>query len=310
MTHYDAIIIGAGQAGAPLAKRLASAGWKTAIIEKDYVGGTCINYGCTPTKTMVASARIAYLAAKSKEYGIHIPEYSVDMHAVIDRKNGVVTSFRAGSESRLKQTEHLDLFYGEASFTGPCGISVALNGGGDIDLDADHIFINSGGRTAIPSIPGIDGVNYLTSTSIMAITEVPRHLVIIGGSYIGLEFGQMFRRFGSEVSIIEAGGRFLPREDEDIADELKKILQEDGIGLRVGVRITGVEQEGDDIVVSGIYQNEAIQLRGSHLLVAAGRPIPMHCSLKRLASKPTSGVTSSLTISLKQMYQVFTRLAT
>src|SRR5207247_480641 len=196
-THYDAIVIGAGQAGGPLSTALARAGWKTALIERVHVGGTCINEGCTPTKTMVASARVAYLARRGADYGVQDGAVHVDLSKVRQRKRSIVESFRSGSQKKLETTPNLTLLFGEGRFTGPKTIEVALNGGGTRQLTAERIFINTGGRPAVPPLPGLDTVPALDSTSIMELDEVPRHLLVLGGGYIGLEFAQMFRRFGS-----------------------------------------------------------------------------------------------------------------
>ncbi|MGD2206002.1 MAG: FAD-dependent oxidoreductase, partial [Anaerolineae bacterium] len=226
---YDAIIIGAGQAGGPLSTALANAGWKTALVEREHVGGTCVNKGCTPTKTMVASARVAYLAQRAADYGIHIGDVRVDLKAVRQRKRDIVESFRGGSERRIEDTEGLDLLMGEARFTSAQSIEVRLNDGGARHLTAPKIFINSGARPRVPDLPGLDGVPYLDSTSVMELDKAPAHLLVIGGGYIGLEFGQMFRRFGSKVTIIQRRDQLLSREDPDVAEEVAKILREDGV---------------------------------------------------------------------------------
>src|ERR1700730_16777790 len=215
-TQYDAIIIGAGQAGGPLSTALANAGRKTAIIERVHVGGTCINEGCTPTKTMVASARVAYLARRGADYGVHTGPITVDMVKVRQRKRDIVNSFRSGSERRIQSTEGVDLLMGEAHFTGPKELEVRLNSGEVRQLSSDTIFINAGDRPAEPQLEGVDSVPALNSTTIMELDIVPEHLLIIGGGYVGLEFGQMFRRFGSRVSIIQRGSPLLAREDNDI----------------------------------------------------------------------------------------------
>ncbi len=228
--HYDAIVIGAGQAGGPLASALAQSGRKTAIVERKHVGGTCINEGCTPTKTMVASARVAYLARRGADYGVHTGEITVDMAKVRQRKRAIVASFREGSEQGLTQTKGLDLLRGEASFTGPKTLAVHLNDGRTRTLTADLIFLDVGDRPATPRLKGIERVPFLDSTSVMELAEVPEHLIVLGGGYVGLEFGQMFRRFGSEVTIVQRGPRLLAREDDDVADAVADLLREDGLG--------------------------------------------------------------------------------
>src|SRR5215471_12734516 len=197
-THYDAIVIGSGQAGGPLSTALANNGWKTALIERVHVGGTCVNEGCTPTKTMVASARVAYLAKRGADYGVHTGPVTIDMAKVRQRKRDIVESFRTGSQRRIETTEGVDLLMGEASFTAPKTLEVHLNNGEIYELTAATILINAGARPAQPSITGVEAVATLNSTSIMELDEVPEHLLVVGGGYIGLEFGQLFRRFGSQ----------------------------------------------------------------------------------------------------------------
>jgi len=238
--EYDAIVIGAGQSGGPLSTALARAGWKTAIIERVHVGGTCINEGCTPTKTMVASARVAYLARRAADYGVQTGPVSVDMRVVRKRKRDIVESFRNSSQSSIEHTEGVDLLMGEARFTGPKSIEVRLNNGEIRTLTADTIFINAGERPSTPTLDGIESVPTLDSTSIMELDTVPEHLLIIGGSYIALEFGQMFRRFGSRVTIIQRSAHLLSREDTDIADEVANILREDGVEILLETRTSHV----------------------------------------------------------------------
>jgi len=270
--EYDAIIIGAGQAGPPLATALTSAGWKTAIIERNYVGGTCINYGCTPTKTMVASARASYMAKRSIDYGVHHGPVTVDMLKVRQRKRDIVASFRSGTLRRIKNNESLDFYRGEASFSGPKNLKISLNEGGERELSARYIFINTGGRPFWPNLPGLDQVEALDSTSIMELDRVPEHLLIIGGGYVGLEFSQMFRQFGSQVTIIQRGNQLLTREDSDIAEEVAKILQADGIEILLESEALQVEQKGQEkIQVRTKTLDGEKNLSGSHLLVAAGR---------------------------------------
>ena len=228
---YDAIVIGAGQAGGPLSTALARAGRKTALIEREHVGGTCINEGCTPTKTMVASGRVAYLARRAADYGVHVGPVTVDMAKVRQRKRDIVDSFRNGSQSRIEQTEGVDLLFGAASFSGPKTLDVRMNDGSTRQLSADLIFINAGARPSMPRMEGIDGVPYLNSTTIMELDAVPEHLLVIGGGYIGLEFGQLFRRLGSRVTIVQRGPKLLAREDADVADAVAEIMRQDGIEL-------------------------------------------------------------------------------
>jgi pyruvate/2-oxoglutarate dehydrogenase complex dihydrolipoamide dehydrogenase (E3) component len=271
-TKYDAIVIGTGQGGKPLAIALANAGWKTAVIEREDVGGTCINVGCTPTKTLVASARVAYLARRAEDYGVYVNDVRINLFEILLRKNSVVDSFRAGSQRSIEQTKNLDLIFGHASFAGFQSILVKMNNGGMRYLTAENIFINTGCRPAIPEIEGIDQIPVLDSTSIMELDELPDHLLVLGGGYVGLEFAQMFRRFGCEVTIVQRGPQLLEREDRDVADEVAKILMEDGIELltntppvRVGKRLDGTI----DLTVRTISGERTVS--GSHLLAAAGR---------------------------------------
>src|SRR5437867_201124 len=228
-TQYDAIVIGAGQAGGPLAGALARAGRRSALVERVHVGGTCVNEGCTPTKTMVASARVAYLARRGVDYGVQTGPVSVDMARVRQRKRDIVEIFRSHNQRPIETTEGLDLLMGEASFTGPKALEVRLNNGEICQLTATTIFINAGARPAKPSISGIEDVPTLDSTSIMELDRVPEHLLVVGGGYVGLEFGQMFRRFGSQVTIIQRGAYLLAREDPDVAEEVANIMREDGL---------------------------------------------------------------------------------
>ncbi len=272
-TYYDAIIIGAGQAGGPLSTTLANAGWKTALIERVHVGGTCINEGCTPTKTMVASARVAYLARRGADYGVHTGPVTVDMAKVRQRKRDIVNSFRNGSQSRIERTQGVDLFLiAEASFTGPKVIEILLENGETRQLTADTIFINAGARPTMTTLAGIENVPTLDSTSIMELDEVPEHLLIVGGGYVGLEFGQMFRRFGSQVTIIQRGANLLSREDPDVAEEVAKIMREDGIEVLLEARPLYVEQTAPGSIRLTVHTTTGERaLTGSHLLMAAGR---------------------------------------
>ncbi len=271
-TNYDAIIIGAGQAGGPLSTTLANAGWKTAIIERVHVGGTCINEGCTPTKTMVASARVAYLARRGADYGVHTGPISVDMLKVRQRKRDIVDSFRSGSENRIKSTEGVDLLMREAHFTGPKELEIRLTTGEVRQLSADTIFINAGARPSDLPLKGLDSVPTLNSTTIMELDTVPEHLLIIGGGYVGLEFGQMFRRFGSAVTIAQRGAYLLTREDPDVAEEVAKILREDGLEILLETKPVRVEKTaGGHIALTVQGPTGERVLIGSHLLLAAGR---------------------------------------
>jgi len=270
--RYDAIVIGAGQAGVPLSRALAEAGWKTALVEREHVGGTCINEGCTPTKTMVASARVAYLARRAADYGVHAGLVTVDMGRVRERKRNIVQSWRSGNRRRIEGTEGLDLLMGEARFTGPHSVEVNLNSGEIHHLTADKIFINAGTRPRTPSVPGLDRVPFLNSTSIMELDVVPEHLLVLGGGYVGLEFGQMFRRFGSQVTIVQRRGQLLTREDADVAEEVAKILREDGVEVLLDTHAQSVAQAAEGGVQLTVRTLDGERtLPGSHLLAAVGR---------------------------------------
>jgi pyruvate/2-oxoglutarate dehydrogenase complex dihydrolipoamide dehydrogenase (E3) component len=271
-THYDAIVIGSGQGGSPLSTALAKAGRKTAIIEREHVGGTCINEGCTPTKTMVASARVAYLVKRAADYGVHTGPVSVDMSIVRKRKRDIVNSFRNGSERRIESTEGVDLLMGEAAFVGPKTLEVHLNNSEVRQLTADTIFINTGERPAIPPLKGVESVPTLNSTSIMELDTVPEHLLVMGGGYVGLEFGQMFRRFGSQVTVVQRGAQLLGREDTDIAEAVVDILREDGIEVLLQTAALQVTQDSNGKIQLTVRTPEGERvLTGSHLLLAAGR---------------------------------------
>ncbi len=270
--QYDAIIIGAGQAGGPLSTALARAGRHTAIIEREHVGGTCINEGCTPTKTMVASAHAAYLARRGADYGVRTGPISIEMTTVRQRKRAIVTSFREGSQQAIESTANVDLIMGEASFIGPKTLRVTLPDGQTRTLVSDLICINTGDRPSVPNLPGLDAVPFLNSTSIMELDAVPEHLLIIGGGYVGLEFGQMFRRFGSQVTILQHGDHLLAREDPDIADAVAEILRQDGIDILFQAQTQSVARHPDGrITLHVVTPDGPRDLVGSHLLAAAGR---------------------------------------
>lgn len=269
--QYDAIVIGSGQGGGPLAGAFAQAGRKTALVERKWVGGSCINYGCTPTKTMAASARIAYLARRAKDYGIDAGPVSVDMAAVRRRKQAIVESFRNGSQRRIEGTDGLDLLFGEASFLGPDRLEVKPAAGGTRALTAPLIFINTGLRSVDPLVPGLDGVPTLNSTTVMELDEVPGHLIVLGGGYIGVEFGQMFRRFGSDVTIVERGSQLLGQEDRDVAEEVAKILREDGVEVLLDTKALRAEEASNRVRLTVQTPTGERTLVGSHVLKAAGR---------------------------------------
>ena len=259
----DAIVIGSGQAGVPLAARLATSGRQTVLVERSRLGGTCINYGCTPTKTMVASARVAYLARRAADYGVKTGPVEIDMIRVRQRKRDIVDSFRSSSERRITGTPGVDLLRGEARFVAPKTVRVD----GD-ELTAERIFINTGARPSRPPIAGLDSVPSLDSTSIMELDTVPEHLIVLGGGYVGLEFGQMFRRFGSQVTIVQRGPRLLSREDGDVADAVADILRQDGVSVCLETDVLRVEPGIRVLVRSTAGERSVV---GSHLLVAVGR---------------------------------------
>jgi pyruvate/2-oxoglutarate dehydrogenase complex dihydrolipoamide dehydrogenase (E3) component len=271
MDRYDAIVIGAGQAGTPLSIALAEAGRKTAIVERLHVGGTCINVGCTPTKTMVASARIASLARRAADYGVRCGPVGVDMAQVHRRKQGIVDDFRNGDQRELEDTKNVELIFGEAHFTGPKVVEVKVNAGGTRTLTADTIFINTGDRPALPGIAGLSSVKALDSTSIMELQELPEHLLVLGGGDVGLEFGQMFRRFGSAVTIVQHGKQLLGREDPDVAEEVCKLLRADGIEILLETEAVGVQASAAGVGLNLRDHTGERTVTGSHLLIAAGR---------------------------------------
>ena len=268
--QYDAIVIGSGQAGTPLSTALAKAGMHTALVERKHVGGTCVNEGCTPTKTMVASGRVAYLSRRANDYGVHTGPISVDMAKIRQRKRDIVDSFRNGSQSRIEKTPKLELIFGEASFSGPKTVSVRPQDGAPRAISAQHIFINAGTRASRPKIDGLDAVPFLDNISIMELDVLPDHLLILGGGYIGLEFGQLFRRLGSRVTIVQSGAQLVEQEDPDIAEEVTKILRQDGIEVLLNAKATEVGKSGESIHLK-IQSRNSTTLVGSHLLVATGR---------------------------------------
>ena len=273
MEKYDAIVIGSGQAGKPLGMALADAGWQTAVIESGHVGGVCVNVGCTPTKTMVASARVAYLAKRAAQYGAETGSVSVNMARVRERKQQTVEMFRGGLQRVLESMDGLDLIFGRASFIDAYAVEVELNRGGTRRLSAEKIFINTGVQPIVPAIPGLEAFPYLDSTSIMELDTLPDHLVVIGGGYIGLEFGQMFRRFGSRVTIIQRGDQLLTREDPDVAEEVRTILTEDGIEVYLQTQVLGanLRSNGEGLEFELQTPTGRSAVHGSHVLIAVGR---------------------------------------
>lgn len=274
--HYDAIVIGSGQGGTPLSVALAQAGMRTALIERKHVGGTCINEGCTPTKTMVASGRVAYLARRGADYGVRTGTISIDMEKVRQRKRNIVDKFRTGSQRGVEKTANLDLIFGEASFNGAKTLTVKLKDGSQESFSANKVFINVGTRASQPNVEGLEAVPALDNVSIMELDHIPDHLLILGGGYIGLEFGQLFRRFGSQVTIVQSAQQLATHEDPDIAEEVTKILREDGIEILLNATTSRVDGEQGTIRMQVRIGENARTLSGSHLLVATGRTPNSH----------------------------------
>jgi pyruvate/2-oxoglutarate dehydrogenase complex dihydrolipoamide dehydrogenase (E3) component len=265
-SRYDAIVIGSGQAGNPLSQKLADHGWTVALIEKEHLGGTCINTGCTPTKTMVACAQVAHYARQAGKWGVRAGAVSVDLPRVVARKDEIVRQWRAGLERKVQERPNLHLYRGHARFVGPRHLRV-----GEQELEGERVFINTGTRVDVPRLDGLDRIDYLTNASIMELAELPEHLLVLGGGYIGLEFGQMFRRFGSRVTVIHRGEEILPREDPDVTGELRKALEDEGIRFILGAQTTHVEKQDGQVVLKLTAAGGPETVRGSHLLVATGR---------------------------------------
>jgi pyruvate/2-oxoglutarate dehydrogenase complex dihydrolipoamide dehydrogenase (E3) component len=265
--HFDAIVIGTGQAGPALAVRLAGAGRKTAILERKRFGGTCVNVGCIPTKTLIASARAAYVARNAAEFGVAIDgAVRVEMPRVKARKDEIVAQSTGNVEKWLRETPNIAVIEGHGCFESPRIVRV-----GERRLEAKEIFINTGGRPAVPAIEGLAEVDYLTSTGMMAIDFLPEHLVVVGGSYIGLEFAQMYRRFGSRVTVVEMAGRLIAREDEGVSLAVQAILEREGIGMRLNAQCVGVERRASGVSVHVSCEQDPRDVVGSHLLLAVGR---------------------------------------
>jgi len=266
MKHFDAIIIGTGQAGPPLAARFANAGKTVAIIERHKFGGTCVNTGCIPTKTLVASAYAAHMARRGAEYGFSIGEMRVDMLRVKARKDAASARSSSGVEQRLRGTTNCTVIQGHARFQSPH--TVVVN---DDLLQADRIFINVGGRASVPDMPGIHDVPFLTNSSMMDIDFLPAHFIIVGGSYVGLEFAQMYRRFGSEVTIVEMGPRLIGREDEDVSQAVREILEAEGIHVRLNAKCISVAKRDGGVAVGLTCEDGPPEILGTHVLMAVGR---------------------------------------
>ncbi|MGN7999052.1 FAD-containing oxidoreductase [Sphingomonas sp. 22176] len=264
---FDAIVIGAGQAGTPLAGRLSDAGMSVALVERHLLGGTCVNTGCKPTKTLVASAYAAHMARRAADFGVTIGgEVGIDFAKVRSRADKISADSRASLQSWIDGMAHCTLFFGQAKFESPHRVRV-----GDEVLEADRIFLNVGGRALVPEMPGVEDVPFLTNSTILKLDAVPRHLVVVGGSYIGLEFGQMFRRFGAEVTIVEKGPKLIGREDPEISDAVRDILEAEGIAIRTGAECIRFASQGDDVLVGVDCHEGSPEVLGSHVLLAVGR---------------------------------------
>jgi pyruvate/2-oxoglutarate dehydrogenase complex dihydrolipoamide dehydrogenase (E3) component len=268
---FDVIVIGAGQGGGPIASAFARDGRKTALVEREFAGGSCVNWGCTPTKTMIASGRIAHLARRAGDYGVHTGELSIDMVTVRQRKRDTVKTFRDGSRSGIESTEGLEYIHGEARFTGEKIIEIALTDGGSRNVRAETFILDVGERPRPLSVDNPDNVTIHDARSIMELGNVPRHLLIIGGGPVGLEFGQLFRRLGAEVTIVHRGERLLSREDADIAAAVAEVLRNDGITLELNASTMGITDAGDNVTVT-IERKDGSRLAisASHVLNAAG----------------------------------------
>lgn len=265
--QFDAIVIGAGQAGPAMAARCGKQGLKTALIERHRFGGTCVNNGCVPTKTLVASARVAHMARRAADYGVMLgSEVHVDMAQVKARKDRIVHDSSNGVRTWMDGARNVTVIEGHARFTGPRSIAV-----GERELTAPRIFINVGGRAAVPDIPGIQDVPFLNNERIMHLAQLPEHLIVVGGSYIGLEFAQIYRRFGSQVTVIEAGPRLVGREDTDVSDAVREILAAEGVEFQLDANCIGLESRGERVAVSAACGEGAPSVDGSHILLAIGR---------------------------------------
>ena len=263
---YDTIIIGSGQAGNPLAYRMADLGWSVALVEKKHLGGTCINTGCTPTKTMVHRAQVAHYARNAVRWGVNASNVSVDLLKIVAQKDEVVLSFRGGQQKQVDNRSNLRLHRGHARFVGPHQLQLDRE-----LLESGKIFINTSGCPSIPAIPGLESVPYLTNETVMQLTDLPEHLLILGGGYIGLEFGQMFRRFGSRVTVLHTGKQIISREDPETAAELQRALEAEGIQFLLDTRASRVENKNGALALSFESPAGASSISGSHLLLATGR---------------------------------------
>src|SRR5271156_198992 len=266
MPHYDAIVIGSGQAGNPLSQKLADLGWAVALVKKEHLGGTCVNTGCTPTKTMIASAQVAHYARNADRWGVRAGAVSVDLPKVVARKDSVVGRSRSGLNRKVEERKTLHLYRGHARFFGPHEVRV-----GEERLESERIFIDTGTRPEIPPLEGLGSIDFLDNASLMRLTEIPEHLLVLGGGYIGMEFGQMFRRFGSRVTVVQREQQILPHEDADVAEALQKALEGEGLRFLLGATARRVEKEQGGVALSVVVEHNTETVRGTHLLVATGR---------------------------------------
>lgn len=280
---YDSIVIGSGQGGNPLAQRLASRGERVALIESGPLGGTCVNTGCTPTKTMISSAQVAYYARNGHRWGVQTRDVRIDLPAILRRQQEIVQRSRDNWQKQIDDEENWYLYRARARFIAPKQVQA-----GEDVLEGKRIFIDTGGSPAIPDISGLNNVPYLTNASLLELREIPKHLVVLGGGYIGLEFGQMFHRFGSEVTIIASGERIMPKEDDDVAVELQKTLESEGLRIISHARVTRVGQNADGLSLRAQTPAGEVTIQGSHLLVAIGRiPNTKDLDLEKAGVKTT-----------------------
>ena len=283
MRKYDAVIIGAGQSGMPLARRISGKGLKVALIEEGEIGGTCINSGCSPTKTMVASAKVAYQVRHAADFGVKVQGYTVDQKAIKKRKNYIIDLFRGGAESGLKKAENVEIIKGKGTFVSDNEIKVQPSKGKPFSIRADKLFVNTGSETIIPNIEGLQDVPYLTSTTIMDLEETPSHLLILGGGYIGLEFAQMFQRFGSKITIIDSAPRLVKKEDVDVCQAICDIFNRTKIDTIFNASVQKIKGKDNKITLFYEVDKEAHQITGSHLLVSVGRaPSSKHLGLESI----------------------------
>lgn len=266
MLAYDAIVIGSGQAGNPLSQKLADSGWSVALIEQNHLGGTCVNTGCTPTKTMIASAQVAHYARNASRWGVKVGEVVVDLAGIVARKDRVVDQWRSGIERKIEERKTLRLYLGHARFVGPHEVRV-----GNETLRSDRIFINTGARPDVPPVEGLEEVEFLNNATIMQSKQLPEHLLVLGGGYVGLEFGQMFRRFGSRVTIVHRGEQILPLEDAEVAEALQAAVEAEGVRFILGATTKRVEKRDSGVALQVESRGFPETLNGSHLLVATGR---------------------------------------